>query len=261
MSTSATTLALMLVAALACSGCHPDDQSLTSPTHPASTARAVKITPDGLTIDDPRWESIPSQPMTLDAARIADGHQVSEPGGFRFAYDNKAIYLRVDFTDHDVVSNSRIGTHMLFRAGDVAEWFIGTPPSAAGQPGSYYELHVAPDHRLAAFRIDRPGAVKAIEPLPFSAEVSIDGALNTLSGRDASWSAMFILPWDAIEKLDPSYVVKESFPPRLTVLVGRHNYEQHVPNVVDIKERTMWPTQSKTAFHMRNYHAPLVFEE
>ena len=247
------------------------------------TATAMETPP---TLDDPRWADVPRQGLTLNAEQIAEGQTLHEAGTFQLAHDAEAIYLRVDLVDHDLAATATRPEDRLFLTGDVAEWFIGTPPRSSDDPsaggegesggkgetkkneagagsagpagGSYLEMHLAPDGSTRTYRIQRPGLYQPLTEMPFTADLRIDGTLNDPSDRDRGWVGLLVLPRAELARLT-GHVEGGG----LTLLVGRYNYGRHLPfdeQAAGGPELTMWPTQPRTAFHLRPYHAPIDFD-
>ncbi|MEM8738055.1 MAG: hypothetical protein AAGG38_06200 [Planctomycetota bacterium] len=236
------------------------------------------------TLDDPRWAQTPETDLTLNRTQIESGAAIHEPGRFQLAYDNIAIYLRLSLIDHDLTATAQNDQDNLYQTGDVAEWFIGTPPPpppdtpeasdtpeapdvpanlAPPLPGDYLELHAAPHGVRSAYRILRPGQVLDFDPQSFQVRVAAHGTLNDPTDRDRGWDVLFTLPWTTLQRLDPGLAADQDLTGKLTLLVGRYNYGHHLPYRPDgagRPELTMWPTQPKTAFHLRPLHAPLVFQ-
>ena len=247
----------LLLTAATIAGCQHTVPQLNTTQTPATAAPTVtaSVVDAPLSLDDPRWQDIPRHTMTLDAGKIAAGLTLQEPGRLQLAVDDQAYYLRTDFTDRDVASTATADYDKLFLTGDVTEWFIGTPPSKEGTPGSYFQLHVTPDGLRSAYLITRPGLIEDQHPLPFTAETKIHGTINDITDHDEGWSALFILPRDAITQLTDT---PDTAP--LTMLVGRYNYGHHLPYNDQGSagpELSMWPTQPKTAYHLRPHHAPI----
>ena len=177
----------------------------------------------------------------------------------QIAYDSTALYLRVEMTDRDVVATATQESDRLFQTGDVAEWFVGSPPTADGQPGNYLELHVAPDGDRRAYRIDRPGLYQPVPQPPFTAEVRVDGTLNDFSDRDRGWAVLFVLPWSALaESTAAGGSAGDIRQLPLSLLLGRYNFGHHLPYSASGfggPELSTWPMQPQTAFHLRPHHA------
>jgi hypothetical protein len=209
--------------------------------------------------------------MTLDAKAIAEGRTPVDPGRFKISYDPQSIHLYMDMVDRDLVATEDRDGHELYTTGDVAEWFIGTPPRHdpdTGEllPGDYLELHVAPNGTRNALRWIRPGLIEPMPSMPFTAEVALRGTLNDATDTDEGWSVRFTLPWDTLRQLAPGVQTKLQPGPasdgRLSILVARYNYSHQLPyrdNGNAGPELTMWPPQPRTAFHLRPFHAPLHF--
>jgi hypothetical protein len=249
-----------------------------TPTRPAAdrplrTAHAVWAH-RATTPDHPAWELAPVHTLTLDQTRIDDGRRPVEPGHAQFTFDDEALYLRVRFTDDDLVcTTADDGDPQMYLKSDTAEWFIGTPPTIDPRTGRlaggwYLELHVSPAGRRAAVLWLRPGLPQVLDEPPFSAQVHARGTLNDHHGHDHGWDAVFTLPWDQLRRIDPTLgphrphesVGQAGPPPALTTLVSRYNYGHRLPRNPDGSagpELTMFPTQPRTQFHLRPFHARL----
>ena len=216
------------------------------------------------------WEGVPAHPLTLAAPAHDAGAEPLEPGSFQLALRGGVLALRVDLRDGDVATLAGRDGELLYRAGDLAEWFIGWPPtrSAGGElfPRRYLELHVAPNGVRSAYRIDRPVLPEALAAPPFTAEVRVDGTLNDATDRDGGWSAAVFLPLEALARELPGWEP----PPAgggagspLTVLVSRINSSATLPlrpgDGGGGPERTTWPPQPQPVFHLRPHHAPLAW--
>ena len=223
---------------------------------PTATAERVVAPP---TLGGAAWERSPAYPLTLNAQQIAEGEALQYGGTAQFAWDDAALYLRVEMDDADPFTTATADGDVLYQAGDVAEWFVGKPPpedwSGAGPgPGWYLELHVAPNGLRSGYRITAPGRVEPLREMPFEAEVQ---------RTEAGWAAWFTLPWSALREMDPTFEQGDA----LSVLVGRYNYPPPAGGEGEVegkdlvpRELSMWPTQPETRFHLRPYHAPLRLE-
>ena len=233
---------------------------------PPPPSLSVPAAEGPLPLSAPAWEQVPAHALTLDAGQIDAGGGLIETGRFRLALAGGSLWLRVDFDDRDVVQTAADDGDELYKAGDVAEWFIGLPPEADAsgtlQPASYLELHLAPNGARTAVRIDRPGLYETFFPVPFRGEVSVDGTLNDASNEDRGWSAVMELPLAEIAALLPGFDADHPAATPLSVLVSRYNYGRFF-GYDDAgnsgPELSMWPTQPRTAFHLRPFHAPLRF--
>ncbi len=230
----------------------------------ASRFEAVKVDHPP-TFEDAAWSRSPAVTLGPNTQQIAAGMVVAEPGQARLTYDEAAIYLRVDLTDHDICTTATADGDVLYHSGDVAEWFIGLPVDEDGYR-PYLELHVAPNGVRTAYLLARPGLVEPIDPIPFTAEVAVRGTLNAFADRDEGWSAIMTLPWQALRLLQPERdgqpITLANVPP-LTMLVARYNYGRHLPwhEGIGGPELTMWPAQPHTSYHLRRHHAPLQLRD
>ncbi|MEO1236752.1 MAG: hypothetical protein AAFX76_08195 [Planctomycetota bacterium] len=250
-------------------GCHaaPSAQTADPPDKPG--AAGPTLTADYLAAaqnpDDPRWHRVPAHAMALDRAQTAAGLTPREPGDVRFAYDAQALYLRFDFTDHDLVCTGVADGDELFKKSDIAEWFIGPPPRKT--PGGhvlaggwYLELHASAAGLRTATLWLRPGLPQPIESPPFSVRVETRGTLNDHTDRDAGWTAVLTLPWSALRAIDPDLTPQTP----LSMLAARYNYGHHTPRRPDGSagpELSMFPAQPRTRFHLRPFHAPIRLAE
>jgi len=238
------------------------DDAMTEPMTPPVITMLRTDTP--LTVQAPQWEGMAVYPMALNQPETAAGAKLHEPGEARFAFDDQAIYLHVRFHDRDVATLATQNDEGIYKYGDLAEWFIGTPPGPEGEPGVYLEMHAAPNGECRAYRVQRPGVNERLTPIPFKIEIAIDGSLNRRSDTDRAWSAQFTLPWAVLEALDPNVTDRAALKRSLSTLVGRYNYGRHLLYGKDGAagpEMTMWPPQPRTRFHLRPFHAPISFED
>lgn len=208
-----------------------------------------------LTLADRRWADLPAHTMTFSKDKPADP-QPREPGCFRVAHDTNAVFLKLELTDRDVVTRADADGQKLWLLGDLAEWFIGyARPDGTHVP--YYELHITPNGVRSAYLQHRPALLNPVDP-PHRAEVAVDGALNDLTQDDRGWSVQFTLDHAHLDAIKPGPDA------RLTMLVARYNYGRHLPPDPDTgsagPELTMWPAQPKSRYHLRPFHAPVVFE-
>ena len=222
-----------------------------------------------LPLDHAAWAEVHAHPLTLNRAETAAGQAVQEAGSFRLARGGDALFLRVDFDDHDIFTATTGDGENLYDNGDVAEWFIGLPPApeAGGDasvllPRRYLELHLNPAGHRSAYTIDRPGRPELLTSLPVTTELQVRRA-DDAGGRDDGWSGVMRLPLAAMADLLPGFDAEAPGDTPLSVLVARYNYGRFFPYRADGSsgpELSMWPAQPVTYFHLRPHHAPLVFD-
>lgn len=217
------------------------------------------------------WETAPQVALVLDRTQPNFESPPIEPGTGQLAYDDHAIYLRVDFVDRDICTLATADHQMLYGAGDIAEWFIGTTVGPHGEPGEYLELHVAPNGIRSAYHIARPGLIQPLSTIPFTAKVVVRGTLNDSQDHDTGWTAIFTLPWETFREISPAFAdlgpdtfsavnAGKQRSAALTTLISRYNYGRHLPYLPDGTggpELTMWPSQPTLSFHLRPFHASL----
>lgn len=250
-----------------CGGIHwpasANDHHVNMSTQPLDIA-GVPSSSGPVTLNSPFWTARPAVTLNLSLDRLDEGAVLQEPASAQMAHDQDAIYLRLDLTDRDLCTTATTDHDLLFQTGDVAEWFIGSPPRPeldpdTGEPtgrllpGVYLELHTAPNGLRSAYRIARPGLIEKLQPIPFTAEVQLHGTLNDHTDEDQGWSVLFTLPLDTLR--DAGIPTSP-----LTTLIARYNYGNDLPlapNGNGSPELTMWPPQPRTAFHLRPSHASL----
>jgi hypothetical protein len=239
----------------ACKSPSATSTKTTSTTTPPAIEFRALYTPHSIAItgslDDPIWSQTPTYPM--NAMNDDQGHRMSlkEGGKVRFAWDNKFLYLAVDFTDSDVRTKAdQDGLH-AYKLGDVCELFL----KPVGQ-SSYWELYALPNGHQTTFLWPAPGqrprdALQKINRLIVAAHVN--GTLNDDQDHDQGWTAQMAVPWDMLKFHDQQFGPQTGW----HVLVGRYNYSAYL---LDSPEYSSAPAISKTSYHLTEEYAPLVLQ-
>ncbi len=202
-------------------------------------------------LGDPVWKQAKVYPLALSLDAQAKGQRLQEPGNMRLAWDEKALYLGVDFTDSDVVAEGTKDGQHHYLMGDLAEFFIWPED----QPW-YWELYVTPKAHQTTFFFPSPGRLGLPshfkQGFRLKTAAHVDGTLNDWSDRDRGWTAEMAVPVKDLtargEKWGPGS--------RWRILVSRYNYSVHLP----AKELSMCPALPATNYHMRSHYGRLVFD-
>ncbi|MBE6366900.1 MAG: hypothetical protein E7052_03185 [Lentisphaerae bacterium] len=179
-----------------------------------------------------------------------------QPGSFRLLYNDKYLYLGIDFEDSDVIAGSTKNQSRLYRTGDLAELFL-TP----GNGHAYFEIYVNPvgAHTFYVF----PGGGVANLEMMFDenkitagiiAAAQVQGTLNNHSDRDRGWSAELAVP---LEKL-AIFGIEFAFGKPWTILVSRYNYAVHLRKL-QFSGVPIMPAGS--SYGDLEYHAPLLIQK
>jgi hypothetical protein len=181
------------------------------------------------------------------------GHRMSlkEGGKVRFAWDEKFLYLAVDFTDSDVRTSANDDGLPAYRLGDVCELFLKPVDQSC-----YWELYVTPNNHQTTYLWPAPGqrprdALQKINRLIVAAHVN--GTLNNDQDHDQGWTARMAVPWDMLKFRDQQFGPKTGW----HVLVGRYNYSAYL---LDSPEYSSAPAISKTSYHLTEEYAPLLLQ-
>jgi hypothetical protein len=199
-------------------------------------------------LDDAVWARTPMHELALCKDRADSGATLEEGGRVRFAWDERFLYMGVDFTDSDVVAEGTKDGEKHFSLGDVAELFLWPEDHSW-----YWELYVTPQARQSSFFFPGPGRLG----LPSTYEHHVDlkvgaqvqGTLNDWSDRDQGWTAEMAIPVSALTQRGEAWGPGAAW----RVLVGRYNYSTDLPAV----ELSACPALSRTAFHLRDEYGQL----
>jgi hypothetical protein len=201
-------------------------------------------------LDDPIWERAPTYPM--NAMNDEQGHRMDlkEGGTVQFAWDEKYLYLAVDFTDSDVRTSASEDGLPAYRLGDVCELFL-KPVGAT----CYWEMYVTPNNHQTTYLWPAPGerprdAVQRVNRLVVAAQVN--GTFNDDRDHDHGWTAQMAVPWDMLKFHDQQFGPKTGW----HVLVGRYNYSAYLPDI----EYSSAPPISKRSYHLTEEYAPLILK-
>jgi hypothetical protein len=256
---------LALMCLLALSGCDRQPPAAAAPSsRPTMTALHARhpIVLDGR-LNDPIWERAPSYPLQLarDYSRVKKLYDprliTGQPGPFapgraQLAWDEKYLYVAVQFTDADVVAEGTKDQLHQYKLGDTAELFLKPADQTC-----IWEMYATPaGHKTAFFH---PGAGRIFLPsaadCPIDLEVAahVNGTLNQWHDRDKGWSAEFAVPRD---QLTAAGAALEEGTPWL-ILVSRYNYSRYLLH----SELSSAPRLPHASFTLCAYYAWLKLTE
>ena len=221
------------------------------------TATPIKL--DG-TLNDPAWQKTPAYTLVHSRNQWKNAHPeirkffrngVAEPGKVRVLWDDKYLYVGIEYTDSDVVAEEMTDQAHHYLKGDVAEVFL-KPVNKTW----YWEMYVTPAGYKTAFYFNGRGNVGL--PSSFADKVvfkdlkvaaKADGTLNNSWDKDKKWTAVMAIPISEInmagEKLSPEV-------PWL-IFFGRYNYSRYLPR----QENSAFPEQEYTSYHVHEEYAKL----
>ncbi|MDB6128758.1 MAG: hypothetical protein JWM35_2654, partial [Verrucomicrobia bacterium] len=202
-------------------------------------------------LDDPVWTTAPAYALSAVPGTGGARPPLQEGGAVRFAWDDRYLYIALEFTDSDVVAEGSADGLYQYRLGDVGEIFL--KPSGATH---YWEFYVTPKGRQTTFyypsrgRLLLPSSLLATNDLVVAAQVQ--GTLNDYRDRDRGWTAEMAVPI-AMLTAQGDIVGPGS---RWTVQAGRYNYSAYLPAM----ELSSMPALSQGNFHLVEEFAPLRFD-
>jgi hypothetical protein len=205
------------------------------------------VTVDGR-LDDAVWAEATAYELALCADRRDAGMTLAEGGTARFAWDERFLYMAVEFADSDVVAEGTQDGEHHYKLGDLAELFLWPEDRSW-----YWELYVTPHARQTAFFFPEPGRLGL--PSTFGNHVDltvgaqVQGTLNDRSDRDRGWTAEMAVPVSALTQRGEAWGPEAAW----RILVGRYNYSVHLPAV----ELSALPSLSRTSFHLRDEYGRL----
>ena len=211
-------------------------------------------------LDDPAWYKTPAYPLvhadeqfTRSLPEIRDFFKngVVEPGKVRLLWNNKYLYVGVEFTDTDIVAEGTADQTHLYSSGDTVEVFL-----KPAEKTWYWELYATPHGKKTSYfypgrgLLGLPSGFSATPALKgMSAAAHYKGTLNNSWDKDKKWTAVIAIPLDELgmagEKLDQKT-------PWL-ILVARYNYGRYLAWC----ENTSFPRLSKFNNHAHGDYARL----
>ena len=214
-------------------------------------------------LDEADWKNAPAYTM-VHAGGQYDGADwdvqeffakgVVEPGKLRVLWDDKYLYVGVEFTDRDLYAEAKEDQQHSYKTGDVAEIFL-KPVNKRW----YWELYVTPLGNKTAFYYPGRGTLGLPSGFPDklplkglkSAAFAV-GTVNDPSDQDVKWTAEMAIPRDEIcrdTKLAPDV-------PWL-IFFGRYNYGKDL----EVKENSCFPYQPALNYHNHAGYAALKMVE
>lgn len=223
----------------------------------AYTAEPVKM--DG-TMDSPAWSNAPEYNLQLPCdqpsvnlpskTRKVVGCKLREAGTFKVLWNDKDLYIGVNFKDSDVVADGEEDQMHHYSKGDVLEVFLKPEDDTY-----YWEMYATPAGKKTAFflpgrgRLFVPDCEK--EPINISVASKVSGTLNNWQDKDGGWTAVMKIPASEIKK----YGAKFGPGTKWRLLVARYNYSRYLP----FKELSSCPKLERTNYHSLEEYGILDF--
>ncbi len=249
---------LLLLAMTGCATSRPGAPN--SPQHPVMEAAHAKdpIKLDGK-LDEAVWKRARPYPLQLaqsgseldrlHSPRLAAGDpRPLEGGTVRLAWDDRYLYVGVQFTDSDVVAEANSDQHHQYNFGDTAELFL-KPENQTW----LWEMYATPaGHKTTFFY---PGAGQAFLPSAanyhsrLKVAAHVNGSLNQWRDRDEGWSAEYAVPLEELKEVGQPLTPDTPW----LILISRYNYSRYLP----AKELSSTPRQPYPAYKLVDYYARL----
>lgn len=252
---AAAAVSLLAVAQSACSTLNSDSR----PEVIATYTRAP-ILLDGK-LHEAAWHKTPVYELVRsdeqyknalpEVQKFYSGKGTVEPGKVRVLWDEKYLYVGIEFNDSDLVAEGTEDQLHHYQMGDVAEVFL-KPLNQTW----YWELYVTPAGKKTSFFFPGRGLVGL--PSGFSKKPALPGmkvaavckgTLNNSWDKDKKWFAEMAIPRKELgmvgERLDPGVP--------WTIFFGRYNFTRYLP----WKENSNFPHTKPFNYHYCEKYATL----
>lgn len=186
-------------------------------------------------MESPAWDAAPAyqlKPQSFSAffreiqERSGMTGRLLESGRIRLLWNEKALYVRCDAVDSDLVDEAKTDQTHLFSAADTVEVFL----HAKSAPGYFEIFGSAGGHKTSYFfpgrgRLSIPSS-NAFQMPGLAVQVKTDGTLNQWNDRDNGFSIIIRIPAAPLAKLSGTEWGKNG---GWTILVSRWNYSRYLP--------------------------------
>ena len=211
-------------------------------------------------LDDPAWYKTPAYPLvhadeqfSTFQPEIRDFFKngVVESGKVRLLWNDRYLYVGVEFNDTDIVAEGTTDQTHLYSSGDTAEVFL-----KPAEQTWYWELYATPGGKKTSYFY--PGRGLLGLPSGFSATPALKGmivtahfkgTLNNSWDKDKKWTAVFAIPLTELGMVGKKLDMKTPW----LILVGRYNYGRYLP----WRENSAFPRQPKLNYHAHADYARL----
>ena len=195
----------------------------------------------------PAYELVPSDEQynktPPEVQAFYRGKGTVEPGKVRVLWDDKYLYVGIEFNDSDLVAEGTEDQLHHYQMGDLAEVFL-KPLNQTW----YWELYVTPAGYKTSFFFPGRGVVGL--PSSFSKTPALPGmkvaavckgTLNNSWDKDKKWFAEMAIPRKELD------MVGERIEPGVpwTIFFGRYNFTRYLP----WKENSCFPHIKPFNFH------------
>jgi hypothetical protein len=203
-------------------------------------------------VDKAVWQGV--TPVIFDVPREFQklGQSMEERGSARLLWDDRFLYIAIEFTDSDLVALGKEDDEEHHSLGDVAEIFL----KPAEQPW-YWEFHVTPGQHASTYWHVGRGRFslredRHVRPRFFDFGVQLQGTLNNWRDRDKGWTAEVAIPFDKLDRDHERSSPRENW----TILLARYNYTRYRTQATG-PELSSWPCLSRASFHLVDEYAQL----
>lgn len=264
------TLAFAGLTALADSDCH--SEKIENKNNPSFSNRvreevvAVKavnpIILDGK-LNEADWENAPAYTLVHALRQYSDAdwdiqeffrNGVVESGKVKVLWDDKYLYVGIDFIDRDLYAEVKEDQQHHYKTGDVAEIFL-KPLNKRW----YWELYVTPLGNKTAFFFPGRGTVGLPSVFPdksplkgLKASAFSCGTVNDPSDQDVKWTAEMAIP-----RAEVGREIELSPDVPWLIFFARYNYGKDL----ELQENSGFPLQPTVNFHNHAGYAILKMAE
>jgi hypothetical protein len=204
------------------------------------------VTVDGK-LDDAIWKNAKVYSLVLGKDRVKKGQRLAEAGKMRVAWDDKHLYIGVEWTDSDIVAKGKADHEMHFRLGDLCEVFLRHEDQER-----YWELYVTSAQKKSCFWLKRRGGrLQTDADFGMRVAAHVNGTLNQSDDTDRSWSAELAIPAKDLTAHGAPFGTTSNW----RLLVARYNYNKG--RSWKDPELSMTPQLTRTKYHRIHEHARL----
>ena len=240
-----------------CTFCDPSSE-LPPPVTVVKIQEEIKL--DGK-LDDNAWKKAPVHELVFidrynnlpEAEYKRSLQDKYDSGRAQLVYDDKYLYLGVEFDDTDVICNAKQDQGHFYRTSDVVELFLW-PEDAL----HYWELYSTPGGFKTGFFFPSAGIpldkYLTEEPIIPGLDTAsqIQGSLNVSSDIDKGWTTEMKVPLSELNAKGVKFEPGKKW----RILIARYNYSKRLWKF----QNSSYPLLPQFSYHLRLYYAPVIFK-